>query len=183
MDRLKDGYYIRIPQLESDGVGEWWVIAGSEYFNYATNDGTATVYSAVANGAESGYKNITEMEPHDIPRRLYQVLMGVKDGCQYYVKIPTGANRFGVDEDKDVGYISNQNSYYLAKNEDMVFWLVKNYFPSVNASNGTGGSLTPKVYFEGFKYDIDKVTDPNVLGRLKAGQLPSTTVTIGGVRT
>jgi hypothetical protein len=183
MDRLKDGYYVRIPQLQNDGVGEWFVIAGSESFNYATNDGTATVFSAVADAADSGYINITEMEPHDIPRRLYQVVFGVKDGCDYFFKIPTGSNRFGVDEDKDVGYFTNRNSYYLAKNEDYQFWLVKNYFPSINASNDSGASVTPKVYFEGIKYDIDKVTDPNVLGRLKAGQLPSTTVTIGGVRT
>jgi len=193
MERLKDGYYVRIikeggtpaiPQETSQGRGgEYWQITGSEAFNYATGDSTTAEFSAVSNGSESGWKNISNLEPFDIPRRLFHVVMGVKDGCKYYFRIPSGSSRFGVDQDKSVGFLDNTTSYYLAKNPMYDVWLCKNYFISINADNDTGISLTPKVWFEGYKYDIAPVTDENLIARIKSGDKPYTTVTIGGVRT
>lgn len=183
MERLKDGYYVRIPQLGKDIGKEFWVITGSEPFNYKTGDSTSAEFSAVADGSESGYKNISVLEPNDTPRRIYQVVMGVKDGCQYYVKIPSGANRFGVDVDKDVGYLDNNTSYYLAKNEMYLFWLAHNYYPSINAVNDTGISKTPQVFFEGYKYDIEPVSDAATLSRLQSNIQQSTMISIGGVKT
>jgi len=102
---------------------------------------------------------------------------------RYYFKIPTGTNRFGIDDDKDIGFVDEDMSPYDDPNEDFEFWLVNEYYPSINAKNDSLVTLPPKVYFTGMKYDITEVKEHDILARLKNGLIPFKTVTIGGVRT
>jgi hypothetical protein len=178
---LKEGYIALIPELK--GISEYWRITAREPFVYRTNEGQTSEFDAtVASGSTSGWKNIVNLEPDDNPRRLYQVRVGVKNGMAYYFKIPTGTNRFGVDEDKDVGYLDNINAHYAAMNELFEFFIIKNFYPSINATNNSSVTQTPKVYFTGMKYDIEPVKDVNEIQKAK-NEKKYRYVCIGGVRT
>ena len=167
---LREGYYIQIQ-------GNFFQIIAKEPFVYITDSSTAE-FSAVATGSESGYQNIEKLEPDE--GRLYQAFFGVADGLTYFFKIPTGTDRWGVDEDKDIGFIDNIISPYFAPNPDFEVFLVENIYPSVNAKNSTGVTVTPKVYARGFKYDLREVSAEEET-ELSDGKRPFTIITIGGI--
>lgn len=165
-ETLLEGHFVKLGDT-------FYRIKSREAFNYITGDSTTAEFTTVATGATSGFQNIDVLEPDK--DQLYQVWVGVKDGERYQIKIPTGTNRYGVSEDQDVGYIDNEKSPYFAKDKLYEFWLIKNVFPAINALNNTGRTLTPAVWFEGMKYELEKVT----------GGAPTTykTITIGGLAT
>ena len=175
---LLPNYYVYVNVHE-----KFYKITGTEPFEYRTGQEAIAHFSSVAAAGESGWINITTLEPDDAPRHLFQVRMGVKYNMRYYFKIPTGTNRFGIDDDKDIGFVDEDISPYDDPNEDFEFWLVKEYYPAINAKNDSLVRLTPKVYFTGMKYDIAEVKEHDVLARLKNGLIPFKTVTVGGVRT
>jgi hypothetical protein len=184
LETLKVGYYVELIAEGKKSEGHFKV-TGKEPFKYTTGDEATAVFSTVADAGESGFKNIELLEPSSKPRHLFQVLWGVKDGCTYYIKIATGTDRLGVDEDRDIGYIDNEMSPYYDPDPLYKFWLIENWYPSINAKNSTGGTVTPKVWFKGMKYDIEKVPEGAVLTKLKAEppQIPCKQITLGGVRT
>ena len=165
-ETLLEGHFVKIGDT-------YYRIKSREAFNYITGDATAAEFTTVVTGSESGWINIDTLEPDR--DRLYQVQIGVKNGLKYQVKIPTGTNRYGVDENQNVGYIDTEKSPYFAKNQTYEFWLIKNCFPSVNAINSTGITQTPVVWFEGMKYELEKYT----------AQMPPhfRTITVGGLAT
>lgn len=167
---LREGYYIQIQ-------GNFFQIIAKEPFSYITSSVTAE-FSAVATGSESGYQNIEKLEPAE--GRLYQCFFGVADGLAYHFKLPSGSDRWGVDEDKDIGYIDSIISPYFAPNPDFEVFLVENIYPSVNAKNTTGVTVTPKIYVSGFKYDLRKATTKEK-EELVDAKKPFTILTIGGV--
>lgn len=175
---LKEGFYVYVNVLNN-----YYKIVSREPFHYVTGDEATPIFSSVAVGSESGWKNIDILEPDDRPKHLFQIRFGVKYGFKYYFKIPTGTARFGVDEDKNIGYIDNDISPYDEPNEDFEFWLVRDYYPSVNALNNALVPLTPKIYFRGMKYDIEEVTDIDILNKLRQGIIPCRYVTVGGIKT
>lgn len=170
MKDLKEGYYVQIS-------GDFFQIIAKEPFRYVTDSSTAE-FSSVANGSESGYQNIENLEPDE--GRLYQCLFGVADGLEYFFKIPTGTDRWGIDEDKDIGFIDNILSPHFAPNPNFEVFLVENIYPAVNAKNSTGVAVTPKLYAEGFKYDLREVTAEEY-DDLTKNKRPFTIITIGGV--
>lgn len=157
--------------------GFFFQIVAKEPFRYITSASTGE-FSAVTDGSESGFQNLENLEPDE--GRLYQCFFGVADGCQYYFKIPTGTDRWGIDQDKDIGFIDNLISPYFAPNPNFEVFLVENIYPAINAKNSTGVSLTPKIYAEGFKFDLRAVTDEED-DDLKGGKKPFTILTIGGI--
>jgi len=171
---LKEGYIIKLGD-------NFFKVIGSEPFNYKTNDSTTDEFTVISTAASSGFKDITNLEPSEVPMRLYQVRVGIQDGCAYYFKIPTGTNRWGVDEDKDVGYIDNIKSPYFEANDIYEFFLIHDYYPSVNASNAVGISVIPCVYFEGMKYDIERLSS-NDAQRLRSEGKPYKEIILGGVK-
>ena len=170
MKDLREGYYVQIS-------GVFYQIIAKEPFRYVTSSSTGE-FSAVATGSESGFQNLENLEPD--AGRLYQCFFGVADGCEYYFKVPTGTDRWGVDEDKDIGYIDNIISPHFAPNPNFEVFLVENFYPSVNAKNNTGVSQTPKVYSEGFKFDLRDVEEDEEK-ELLDGKRPFTIITLGGV--
>jgi hypothetical protein len=129
------------------------------------------------------------LEPDNNPPRLFWVIWGVEDTeVQYKVAIPSGFARLGTDVDKQVGYVDAYRSPYYEPHPRYAFWLISNFFPAVNALNNSLYSRTPRVWFEGYKYDIDEVpgqrkgeTVPPLLDALRTGKIPSTRIAIGGV--
>lgn len=190
---LKEGYYVRI---DEGSIPVFYKVVAREPFQYDTGEEATAHFSAVATAGESGWINITTLEPDDRPRRLYQVRLGVAYsdrnlGMSYFFKIPTGNNRFGVDVDKDIGFIDGLLSPFDAPTELFEFWLIHDYYPSINAKNNCSISLTPKVRFVGMKYDIPKVQElieqgvetVDTLAKLRDGRIPYKIIILGGVRT
>lgn len=181
--QLKKGYYVLIDYSGAPPDNYHEIIA-AEALEFETGEEETAIFSDYAAGAESGYKNIELLEPDDVPPHLYYVLWGVKDTLmKYYMKLPTGTNRFGVDEDKDVGFITAERSPYFAPNPRYGFWLLHAWYPSVNVKNESPITRRPKIWFTGTKYDIKKVTDPELLEALKTGKVPSSKITLGGIKT
>lgn len=173
---LKKGFYVEI-------AAKFYKIVNIEPFQYTTGEETTAHFSSVSIGSDSGWVNITTLEPDDNPPRLFQVLFGVNDGCRYYFKIPSGNNRFGVDEDKDIGYIDNEISPANEPNDLYEFWLINNYYPSIKATNITDATLIPRVFFRGMKYDIEEIKAGTVIyDNLAMGRTNYRQITLGGVR-
>ena len=101
---------------------------------------------------------------------------------RYYWKIPTGTNRFGVDVSKSIGFLDNYMSPFDDPNEDFEIWLVREYYPAVNAQNKSTVPLTPQIHFTGFKYSIEEIKDPEILRRLDTGIIPCRKIIIGGLK-
>lgn len=151
---LKPGFIVKIFE-------RYYRIKAAEPFRYDTGDESSAFFSSVSSGSDSGFKNITELEPDDLPiPHLFWVVPGFEDGMQYSIKIPTGTNRFGTDVTKGIGYLDNLMSPYYAPNEDYGFWLVNNYYPAINAKNVMSVAMTPKVHFRGIKFDLEPTTNP-----------------------
>ena len=166
---MKPGYIVRI-------YDKFYKVKNVEPFQYDTGKESTAFFSAVASGSAAGFKNITELEPDDSPcNHLFWVTFGVEDGMEYKFKIPTGSARFGTDTTKDIGFVDNVMSPWFAPNEEFGFWLIKDYYPSIDANNIMSVPLVPKVRFIGVKYEIEAVTSP-------VGNVPVKEITIGGVR-
>lgn len=185
---MKEGHYVHL-LVEAEDKG-YWQVKERESFTYETGTSDTAEFASVAAGSESGFKNIKVLEPEDLPPHLLQIRWGIQDGFNYYLKIPTGTNRLGLDQDKDVGFINNWKSPYYAPNEEFEFWLVWGYYPSINAKserehNQVAG--TPKIWFEGMKYAIKEVKENAIIQAIqnfeagRPGGIPVRKVVIGGL--
>ena len=183
---LKEGYFVKINYRGYEG--RFFRVVDCEPFTYETGTGDEAEFTPVPPGSESGFKNIVALEPDNRPMRLFYVLWGVKSGGRYKIKIPTGTDRLGTDVDKDVGFIDNVKSPYYAPNPKYAFWLIHDVYPSINFINTTPETVTPKVWFTGFKYTLVEVSEPDVLEKLRnfergiSPSIPFKLVTIGGVK-
>jgi len=178
MDQLKVGYLVTFAGswAETKGLAsKFYRILRKERLIYITGEGDATEFTAVATGAESGFKDIEALEPNT--NQLYQVRPGVKDGLKYQAKL-TGTERYGPRLDTDMAYFTNQDSFWTAPSEDFEFFLVKDMFPTYNAVNATGYTITPKIYFHGWKWDLEEAKE------YSADRKPPefTTITLGGLK-
>ncbi len=163
---------------------QFFQIGEIEPFQYDTGQESTAFFSAVAAGASSGFKSITEIEPDDKPsRHLFQARVGVQYAFNYYFKVPSGTSRFGSDVTKGIGYLDNQLSPFQRGNKDFQMWFVKSYYPAISAtSTASAETLTPSVRFVGFKYELLDIKDGSVLERLQNGQLPCRHITVGGLQ-
>lgn len=161
---------------------KFFKIGNVEPMQYDTGrEATAFFSSLAATTGTSGFVNITELDPDDIPNRtLFQLMVGVQYKMRYYFKVPTGTNRFGTDVTKSIGYLTPEISPYQAPNKDFQIWLVDQYYPAVDARNDSSEALTPRIRFTGFKYELVEVT-PEEQKRLQSGQQVFKHVTVGGL--
>jgi hypothetical protein len=182
---LKAGFFVFI----QNPLNKWYKVLNPEPFNYRTGDGTTAEYATVAAGANSGFVNIENLEPDKSPPHLFYVVPGVEDTeVRYFIKIPAGTNRLGTDVIQDAGFIDAFRSPYFNPNPQYAFWIVADFFPAIQANNNSNVTRTPRIWFEGYKYDIQeldpkKEADAALIGRLSTGQIPSARVHIGGVNT
>jgi len=149
-------------------IGEdYFEITGREPYNYETT----TEFAALLAGANSNYIQIPNMEPQKTIVRLMYILMGFDDGLTYRVQYQMGTERWGTDKDQGSGYLNAALSPRWAMNEDFAFWLMTNDIMAVRAENATQYPKTPKVYFQGFKYDITPIVELDSLTQLAEGLL------------
>lgn len=157
-------------------------VGNVEALQFDTGKESTAIFSAVASGSNSDFQNIDELEPDDKPvNHLFQVRMGCFYNMEYAVKIPTGTSRFGIDTAKDIGFFDAELSPHLAPSKLSEFWLIKNFFPQVKATNNSATTLIPKLRWVGWKYEIYPV-DNETQDKLKRGQLPYKHISIGGLR-
>ena len=164
---LKEGYIVWI----DEPYNGYYRILRREPFEFETGQEDTAIFSTVAFGSSSGFKNVELLEPDNNPLHLFQVLWGVQHtgNVKYYMKIPTGQNRFGVDEDKEIGFINEEKSPWYDPDPLFQFWLIHEWYPSVNCVNGSPVTITPKVWFKGMKYDIELVKDERTLAQIRSG--------------
>ena len=172
---LKEGYTVFI----DEPYNGYYRVIRREPFDFVTGEETPLIFSAVASGAESGFKNIDTIEPDNDPLHLYQVIWGVADtgDIKYYYKLPTGQNRAGVDEDKEIGFINADKSPFYDPNPLFQFWLIHDWYPAINCVNGSPCTITPKVWFRGMKYDIQRLQDsekPQIVKKVVFGGIKNT---------
>lgn len=178
MNPLKVGYLVTFvgAWAESKGyTGKFFRLLRKERLVYITGEGDTTEFTAVATAGESGFKDIEALEPDT--NQLYQCRPGVKDGLKYFARM-TGKDRYGPRLDIDMAYFTNQDSFYTDPSEDFEFFLVKDMFPTYNAKNATGSTVTPKIYFKGWQYDYEEAKE------YTAEKRPPefTPITLGGLK-
>jgi len=183
MDRnifLKEGHIVWI----DEPLKKFYRIVRCEPFDYVTGEEDTAVFTTVASGSESGFKNISALEPDDKPLHLFQVLFGVQHtgDIKYFVKLPAGQNRFGIDTDKEIGFVNAEKSPYYDPNAQFQFYLISEWYPSVNCVNGSPVTITPKIWFTGMKYDIEPITDAATIAAINAGKIPHRQIFFGGIK-
>ena len=190
VNELREGHYVKLvgSSAPEELKPKFWKIGAVEALDFTTGDQTATLFSAVATGASSGFINIDTLDPARDPRHLFYVVAGFKDGCRYQIKIPNGSDRMGVDDTRDIARLDNVKSPYNDPNTHYAFYLIKDMYPAIQAINATGVSLTPQVFFTGEKYDLDEISNPDLINKLKNFELgitpyvPFKAITLGGVK-
>lgn len=174
-DYFKNTFFTKF-RLTGTQKERYWQIEEREIFEFQTGDGSE--FSAVAAGSESSDVEIANLEPSE--NELYYIIPGIKDGLDYYLRIPAGTDRMGVTKDTDSGFINNVKSPYFLPNAQYSFFMaIKTKF-TMRAVNDTPAAVTPKVYFEGMKYKIVEVTDEETLKKLDKGEIRHTPIQLGG---
>jgi len=182
---LKPGWFVFI----QDPLNAWYQVKDPEPFNYRTGDASVAEFSSLAAGAQSGFINIGNLEPDKNPPHLFYVVPGVEDvEIRYNFKIPAGTDRLGTDVIQNAGFLDAIRSPFYSPNPHYSMWLIGDYFPAVNANNTSNESRTPRVWFNGYKYDLIKLDerDPlqsQIIQKLSTGQIQSTRINIGGIKT
>lgn len=175
---LKEGYLVTFVGAWAESkalLDKFFRILRKERLIYITGEGDKTEFTAVATGAESGWKDIEALQP--ATNELYQLRPGVKDGCKYHEKL-TGKERHGPALDVDMAYFCNQDSLWADPSEEFEFFLVHEMYPSYNAVNATGSTVTPKIWFKGWRWDIEQATEFT-----KDRKPPEfATITLGGIK-
>jgi hypothetical protein len=180
---LKAGMFVYVQQP----LQKWYKVANPEPFNYRTGDGPSAEFASLAANAASAFINISNLEPDKSPPHLFYVVPGVEDTeVRYNIKIPSGTDRLGTDVIQNVGFLDAFRSPFYSPNPQYAFWLISDFFPSISANNLSNEARTPRVWFNGYKYDLielDKTADAALLAKLSSGQVPATRINIGGVQT
>lgn len=176
---LKEGHIVWI----DDPLKKYYRIIRREPFDYETGEEDTAIFSAIAPGASSTFLGINDLEPDSTPLHLFEVLWGVRETTpvKYYMKIPTGVNRFGIDTDKEIGFIDATKSPYYDPDPLFQFYLINEWYPSVNCVNGSPVTITPKVWFKGMKYDIEEI-DAQTKALVDQGRIPHRRIYFGGIR-
>jgi len=175
---MKIGDFFTVNKLP----GRVLVVTKREKFNYETDTAAqATVFTAtVLTTANSGWRNLEDLDPAQHPMELYQGIISSEDGFDYYIKYPIGTNIHGVNKARDVGYINSERSHPLSPDDDYEYWGIYKWYPAVLAMNNTPYTDTPKVFVSGWKYlfrDANAGERTLVVGH----KVPCRNIMLGGV--
>lgn len=174
---LKHDWFVRF-RKSGKGKETFYQVKFREISEFETTTDKGE-FSEVANGANSGNIQIENLEPND--NQLFFCIPGIKDGCKYIIKLPSNIERWGVPKDTDIGRVDNQKSPYFKPNPRFGFWLPPEQYPAFVAYNDVGEAVTPKLYFEIIKYEIEKIVETDLLRRLEEGSVAYTQLEIGGI--
>lgn len=176
---IKSGFYVELTGTK-DLDGKMFLVKSKEGSDYETGRTTGSAeFSTVSTATKTGFKNIDRIEPDTNQIAWYEWY--IEDGAEYQMKLKAGSIRFGPQAEPNVGYIDNLKSGPTDPNLKYSFWLYKDWFPSIEANNLTPYTMTPKIFFEGFKFDVEEVVDTAKIAQVKASGKYSVLV-LGGVK-
>ena len=149
LEYLKIGAFLRFvgSDVPSAKANKYYQVKAKEPFHFETGREDTTVFSSVASGSNSGWKNLEIMEPDSDPLHLLAADWGVEDGCRYYMRIPTGTSRLGLDMDQDIGFVDNLTSHKLRPNSVYGFYLLEELYPAFDVYNDTPYAVVPQIWF------------------------------------
>ncbi len=178
-DDIRTGFTVQFSG-DPTWAGKFYKVIHREGLEYVTgNTSAAAEFSTVATGGVSGFKDIKALQPDKSPQRAAYVEWGVKDGEYYQFKLKSGTIRLGPDGDKNAARVTSLKSPWYDPDPSLAFWLVNDWIPSFQATNTTPFTLTPQVFFRGFKYDLQELSKAEVDIAINAGRY--SVITLGGV--
>ncbi len=132
-------------------------------------------HSALAAASTESFSEITNLDPPI--NQLYQFnrIALVRGNVKVYVKQPAATNRFGTNKSPEGGYLTDE--YDEMK---LNLFCIEDYPPNVQIVNDTLSSITPRLRWHGYRYQIEKIEVPSGAKSLPAGEV-STPVRIGGI--
>lgn len=132
-------------------------VGGTEirYYRIVNRDTIFLVdsHSAIAAGSTEDYTEYENLDPpSDQLYQIYQIqLVGNVD---FYLKQPAATNRWGTNRSPTGGYLDDENDMALVN-----IWITQDYPPSVKLVNNTNVSVTAKLRWWGWRYQISELKD------------------------
>ena len=113
---------------------------------------------AIAAGATDIYEEETVLNPPT--NQFYQVYKIMIDGnVQLYMKQPAATNRWGTQRSPAGGYLTDRTSGLLGGQKLNMYMTMDNP-PSIQLVNQTRVSVTPRIYYFGWRYSIVQIEKP-----------------------
>ena len=177
---IRPGFYVQLVAASPEDPWNNQVIqiVREEASDYETGDGATAEFSTVASAGNTGFRQVTSLEPDK--KRLAWYKWGVFTGGIYEIQINAGSSRLGVDEAKAAANITMEKSPWFDPEDDFGFYLVENWWPAINCTNTTPNTITPKVRFTGWRWDFKDIVGAQAAQILQSGKY--TVATLGGVK-
>ena len=104
---------------------------------------------AISAGSAMSFTEVTELNPPD--DELYQVFRFdlLEGNVQVQFKQPSSTNRLGLERSPEGGFVTDRNDEAVQD-----FWVLEDFPPSIQVTNGTNVSITPKFMWWGWRYLI-----------------------------
>ena len=112
--------------------------------------------AAIAANSTATYSEITNLNPPH--GQLYQIFKIWIDGNVYlYLKQPAATNRWGTQRSPEGGFLNDRTSGVKGGMYTHLFFTIDNP-PSVQLVNQQPVSITPKIWYIGWRYAIQELT-------------------------
>ena len=112
-------------------------------------------HDAVAESSTNTYAEITNLNPPH--GQIYQIFKLWIDGNVYlYVKQPAATNRWGTQRSPEGGFLNDRTSGTKGGMYVNLFFTIDNP-PSIQLRNIQPVSITPKVWYIGWRYSIEEL--------------------------
>lgn len=181
---LSEGFYLRVYSPET-GEFTFFVVEQREPSIYVHKWS-----EKIATNEESGPEDLENLKPLNL-NRLDQVIFGIKGGCLIYLNLPHETRRWGTDKKpkatsdlRELGYVDEETSPYDHPSFVTEFFLQKGgsfEYPHLYAYNPTPRTLKPHIRFEINQMVIKKITEPELLDKLRRKVVTYRPITLGGV--
>lgn len=110
---------------------------------------------AVAADSTATYSEVTNLNPPH--GQLYQVFKVMIDGnVKLYLKQPAATNRWGTQRSPEGGFLNDRTSGVLGGQLVNLYFTIDNP-PSVQLKNEQPVSITPKIWYYGWRYAIEEL--------------------------
>ncbi len=112
-------------------------------------------HSALASGSTETYAEVTNLNPPQ--DQIYQFTKIELDGnVKVYLKQPAATNRWGTQKSPAGGYLTDTISP-VGAGEQLNVWVLKDYVPNIQLVNSTNVSITPNLFWYGWRYQVQKM--------------------------
>ena len=124
-------------------------------------------YSAVTAGSTSDFAEVTKLNPPSLQMyQLHRVDL-VEGNVKVFLKQPAATNRWGTNRSPNGGFLTDD--YDSAETN---IFVMEDYPPNISIKNGTNVSITPKLRWFGWRYDLKPLrTQPEKFTSISIGGL------------